>query len=779
MRRKIVGGFFTLLASVLMVSVTPFIGGLYAEYHSHSATEARRLYLVGNGQERGKSESTTPSENLFSMPAFLEFARDNTVFSEVSALRSFSSRVEINSPDRTLACPCNGSATAVTTNYFGIVGTKAKYGQLLSASNNSDGIEPQVVLAEQYWMTAFHGDQGIIGNHLLIAGHPFKVVGILPKEFSADTGAVPADLWIPLSAEPEVFNEPDILGRANTYWLLIVGRLPPTISIGTARSAVARQLRDILVQESVTSARTVIDTFDFQLKPVSETLPSGLQHFHILYVTIIVTCLVLLGTIGIILATVDGHLQNDGSSDGDKLRIADWHFLRAICYGLVAGAIGAGAYMTGWITAIADWSQRLIGGTTPRLGTAFTLFWLTVGFCIWTAGSSALLARSKAGPNHRKGIPSGILVSILLLTTTIAVAWCYAAGLLAVRLHHLSNTIIGIGGRQAVLQATILPKRVVPESVNIDPGSRNVERLTNLPEIVGASLSSTPLLENGPRQFATVHVQGHSPFSEANDEAEIKFVTPSYFSTVGLRLLAGRLFPPNAASPSAETAVVNDTFVKEYFGQQIPFDVPMRIGALNRDVTIIGEVSSIRTSSSDDLAEPTVYLPTTEHGPVMSALQLRVRRIDDFQRDRLHADISQVLSNYIVGSIQPLMSHQRQALIVLYQFWCMAALAVVSSNICMIGVLYSPTSGSWRRECALFSMPGTMSTLWKVSTLILGVVAVGIGVLLSKRALQPLFDGGRAIESELATVFVVVQCVLVLSLISRTRINRVRSLLPQ
>jgi hypothetical protein len=771
---------FTAVAAICMAATTPFVLSLYALHHS--ASRACSLYLVGSGQERGRSESSTPSDNLFSMPAYREFTRRNTTFSELAASRSFSSAIEVDVPGRAFACPCKGLAAAVTGNYFEILGTVAQHGHLLSSEDDNEVGEPPVVISDRYWKTVFHGDPNILGGLLLLSEHRFRVAGILSDTFVPESGAPLTDLWVPLSNEADVFTEPsDILHRTNTYWLLIVGRLQPDLSLPVATTIVSRQLKDILAQESVPSLRGRIEALDFKVTPISTTstaLTSGVQRFQFLCLTVVLTGLVLLATTGMILSFVDRPNDNIAPN---RLTVACGYLPPGVTYVTVGGVVGAVAYLTSGAAIITKWWQTVASSEPPRLLPhvgAIVVSCLIVALVTWTAlVSSAMSPRTRSVKSRAALVVPGLTI-LVILHICISATWCYGAGLLAVKLRHLKEPVLGFDAPQNLLQATLVPRQGATYALRNARDEESMQRLSRLSAVRLASFSSAPLFGRGPRRLATVHVQGRSPFSEIDDEAEVQFVTPSYFSTVGLRLLAGGLFPQDVRTASPSLAVVNDAFVKRYFGDQIPFGIPIRLGTLNKDVTIIGEVAPVASGSLSPSETPTVYLPTTEHDPLLSELQVRVWDGDSIRRDRLHTEISSALPHEMVGEITSLADEQRQEAAPQSMCLRLAVVGGVLANLCLIVVL--GIAITLRRLRSDVPTKDVGNYMWKGAALLCCIGAIGAGVSLGGETVRPLVSatdiGGSLI---LIIAITAGQCLIIGATIYLMHVRRSPSILTK
>jgi predicted permease len=134
------------------------------------------------------------------------------------------------------------AANMVTCNYFAVFGMAApKVGRFFHSGECGAG-EPVVLLSDVIWRDRFGSDTQILGRVVHLNRQPFTVVGIVPvaltpRRFEA--------VWIPLSAQPLVEPQRDHLGDRSAPWLALAGRLGPGIS----RAQVQAALRVAAVQQ--------------------------------------------------------------------------------------------------------------------------------------------------------------------------------------------------------------------------------------------------------------------------------------------------------------------------------------------------------------------------------------------------------------------------------------------------------------------------------------------------------------------------------------------------
>ena len=133
----------------------------------------------------------------------------------------------------------------VTGNYFTTFGIGAFGGRVFTAEDDTPASPPVVVISHHSWEAIYGGDRSLVGQTLVIEGHPFTVAGVAPPGFFGDTlRNNPPDLWIPLQQEPMITGANSLLRQPISAWLRVIGRLKP----GATTDGIAPRLTNVLRQ---------------------------------------------------------------------------------------------------------------------------------------------------------------------------------------------------------------------------------------------------------------------------------------------------------------------------------------------------------------------------------------------------------------------------------------------------------------------------------------------------------------------------------------------------
>jgi putative ABC transport system permease protein len=133
-----------------------------------------------------------------------------------------------------------------------------------------------------------------------------------------------------------------------------------------------------------------------------------------------------------------------------------------------------------------------------------------------------------------------------------------------------------------------------------------VRRIETIPGVADAAVvgAGTPL-ETGVNDNPGVRVDGQME----HPSVDFREVTPEYFATLAVPLLAGRAFAPSDSADSAKVSIINAAFAQQYFPKQNPVGQHLLLGKI--DTEVVGVVGDVR-SSINTPAPPTHFVPMAQ-----------------------------------------------------------------------------------------------------------------------------------------------------------------------
>jgi putative ABC transport system permease protein len=548
---------------------------------------AKLVLLRFSGRDSGHLHDYGGDQgDYFSYPMYRDLRDKNAVFDGLIATTRADAGVLWNNS------PGLAKAELVSGNYFDMLGVHASAGRLFVQSDDMQPeANPIVALSYGYWQRRFGSDRQVIGQSILINGHPFTMVGIAPPSFqSVQMGYVP-DIYVPITMKKTMTPDEDDLLDRRSRWLNIVGRLKPGLTLTQAQSGVDPLWHALRADElSQMSHRS--DRFRTGFLTNSHlTLLDGAKGFSPLRNDVRTPLLVLMGMVGLVvlmacanvasllLVRAAGRIREVSiryALGAERARVARQLLTEGLMLGLMGGALGIALAPT--VSAVL---QRGIVGSSndalpfsnhpdPRIlafnfGLAFVvslLFSLAPVAQFWQPNLTPALKQqtttAAGGSTRLRSIFACVQIGLSLVLL-------FGAGLFARTLYNLKNTNVGFVTNHLIV-FTLEPSLAGYDLPRI-PGlyKRVLDSLTQIPGVTSAAATTDPeLMDSG--TGLNITVAGYTAKEEEDMDIEKEVVSPGYFSTLGMPLIVGRGIGAQDGPDAAPVAVVNETFAKHWFG---------------------------------------------------------------------------------------------------------------------------------------------------------------------------------------------------------------------
>ena len=561
-----------------------------------------------------------------SYPEYLDWRRENHVFSALAAFNSYGANFE--GPSGPVAVP----KVSGTDNFFEIFGVAPYLGRTFSAGADQPGRDDIAVLSYEAWQQYFGSQAGAISQTIKLDGLPYTVIGVMPAGFRYPI-SVRGAIYTPL-------HMPKALAEARgSHWLPTMARLKDGTSREQAQADMNRVLGDIgrafperkgrrmqLVGISAGIVGNTVAPLKVLIFAVLALLAIGCVNVAGLLLAhgvqrereVALRCAVGAGRTRVVrqMLTEAILLASLGALAGTVLAAG---LLKAIRTLLIAAlARGAEVHLdtTALLVAI---TLAILTSLVAGVGPAFRLSAIAPNLALKTGGSTG---SSRA--QHR--LRSGFIVAQMALALVLLVT----SGLLLRALASLRGTDLGFD-----------PDRLLTSEIDLSPATyerRDViasfyrpllEKVHGMPGVKAAGLIQVLPIHNWGWN-SDMHVVGHPP-DPPNQErlAESRFVSPSYFNALGISLVRGRRLDEQLDTRTSQpVVVVNEAFVKKFFSEgedPIGKYVEGWIGKLR----IVGVVRSIRQNIYQPaMAEMdfSIYqIPPQDQWQVISETSLLVR----------------------------------------------------------------------------------------------------------------------------------------------------------
>jgi putative ABC transport system permease protein len=531
----------------------------------------------------------------------------------------------------------------VSGSYFDTLGVSALLGRTISDADDQRGggsAGPVVVLSYGFWQRRFGGAADVIGHTLTLEHATFTIIGVTAAGFFGTQVGRAFDVALPVGAEPLIRGRESWLEDRGAYWLNIVVRLKAGQTLDTAQTTLRgmqSQIRDATMPDMPKpyQDRYLSGPESFALVPAAtgDSLLRG-RYARPLLAMLVVVVLVLL----IACANIGNLLFARGAARRHELSVrvalgaSRWRLARQLfTESALLAAIGAivGVVFASWFShAIVQQFSTQSRPVFLDLSIDGRVLMFTVGVGVMTAllfGTGPAFQMSRVAPltalkqpgDLKRGHAHASLGSgLIVVQVALSVVLLVAAGLFVRTFAALSNRDPGFE-RNRVLLVNVNAQRAVEEpSQRLALYERVREAVGGLPGVADTALSAVTPVQGG-GMVLNIDVSGGTTVPStliggiANGYGNS--VSPGWFHTFGITLIAGRDFTPRDRTGAPLVAIVNQALAREFLNGANPLGHTITLN-LTHDAPreIVGVVTDALYRSIREPALPTVYLPLAQ-----------------------------------------------------------------------------------------------------------------------------------------------------------------------
>jgi macrolide transport system ATP-binding/permease protein len=527
----------------------------------------------------------------------------------------------------------------VSGNYFHGMGVAPAAGRLIQASDDDLNSTAVVVLSQRFSRRRFGDAQAAVGHTIRIDDKPFVVIGVAPESFfGAEPGAIP-DVYVPLRASPMSA----LVSDEHFYWIEIMGRLKPGVSLARAQA----RLAPAFLQFAVSSATTEEQKQDLprlSLQNGATGLDSLRRRYtQPLYVLMAMAALILLiactNIANLLLARSAARRREIAirvSVGASRWRVTRQLLTESVLLASIAGVLGA---------AVAWWGVRMLTLLLANGRANFTLHaelnWHVLAVTmVLSIGTGLLFGRAPARHATRVDLapalkearaadgsarPTRFSVgpALVVAQMVLSLLLLVSAGLFGRSLSSLHAIELGFN-RDQVLLFTIRPSTVGYKDQALIRLFEDLRgRLRALPGVREVSLSIRPLPMGG-GTMAPVAIGG-APTSNS-PAAVLVSVGPAFFKTLQIPLVAGREFTERDDAVSPRVAVVNRRLA-EILSIETPIGQEMTLG--KDRFQIVGVADNALSFGLKEERRPAVYLHYLQNARPSGQMTYAIRTARD------------------------------------------------------------------------------------------------------------------------------------------------------
>jgi predicted permease len=556
------------------------------------------------------TDRNTASWVSVALPVSLTAALDGAeeVLEGFAGFHSFESIAVINDASQRL------TIEGVSPGYFATLGVRPVLGRVVEAGD-VDRASPVATISFRCWQTRFGADPDVIGRVFRLQGTLMTVIGVAPRAFTGLKVGGPADIWVPTSLAPRLLDEPPAL----VFFDALVGRLRPGVTLQQARTALeARwpQARQIAA-EAVAPALPQLRDYVLALEPRIESAARGFSPYGAFYrptltwllltsaIAIVLCCANLSGLLLARWSTREVDLAVQAALGASRGRLVSQVVGESLLFSMVSAILSVPlALWSAKGLALLVWNQPDVPPLNLNPDTRMLVVMVavvgTVALCLSLLPASRVRSaqltlrlggRGSAGRSVTRWGQWLVAAQVALSVPLVVMAW-----IVAENLHHLEGVNTGFRADGVIAVHLARQSAVVPVADPVAYLGSLASTSGALPGISSAALaSSEPVAQiGGPRRRPVAEADGSPGVG-----AFVELVSPGYFDTLSVPIVAGRDFTWADVAGQPNVAIVSQGLARTLFAGDDPTGRRVRLADQNdRVMDVIGVVADA------NLAEP-------------------------------------------------------------------------------------------------------------------------------------------------------------------------------
>lgn len=511
--------------------------------------------------------------------------------------------------------PLQVDGASVTAEVFPMLGVEPALGRYFRPEDDRESAAGTVVLSYGLWQTQFGGDPAVLGRTIELDHRPYLVIGVMPRDFYFPNRT--SRLWTAMGFAAQDFED-----RTNTY-ICPVARLRPGVTLEQARAEMHAIGARIAAAYPKEMAHSTVRTIPLEQEVSDRTVLMLKVLLAAALCVLLIACSNLAGMLLARAMTRRRELAVRAALGAGRERLIRQMLTESLVVAWGGAAIGvAMAYAalpllvklvpTGLpIAAVPAIDGRIVAfaaALTCATGLGFGIVpaWRGAGR---NAAPELAGGRAESG-GRRERFRSGLVA----VEVAASIALLVGLGLLTRALMRVQMVEPGFDAEHVITMRTPLPmpKYEAPE-LREAFYRRVLDGARRLPGVTDAAYTSfLPMVMRG--GIWPVGIVGHPQDIAEQRMASLRFVTPGFFATLRIPLLAGRDIREGDAREAQYVAVVSASFVKRYWPGENPLGRRIEIG--NHEREIVGVVGDIRVRGPEQRSEPQVYASWRQWGGV-------------------------------------------------------------------------------------------------------------------------------------------------------------------
>ncbi|HUJ31918.1 MAG TPA: ABC transporter permease [Candidatus Acidoferrum sp.] len=528
----------------------------------------------------------------------------------------------------------------VNGNFFDVLGVQPALGRGFSAEEDTSP-RPVIVISYGLWSRQFGKDPQILGRALQLNEQEYSVIGVMPADFH-DVGDLDSpDFWVPMAMHDTALMPPakDWFNQRGFRLTNMVARLKPGVTVAQAQASIHTlgvQLEKEYPKDN--GGRNEM------LVPIDQTsIPPQLRSVFVragTLMTLIVGLVLLIACANVANLLLARATQRQREISvrlalgASRFRLIRQLLTESLLMGLLAGALGI---------VLAYWGRALLAALLPPglgnldLSLDGRVLLFTLGLALVATmlfGLVPALEASKsdriAALKDRTGAQTGstrwygLRGALVMVQVALSLIALVGAGLFIHSLSNAQKINPGFEVQHEMIMLVNLGAEHYPQAQAEQFYKDVAERLRELPMVADASMADTPPFSGGLAR--TTFTDGVDATDPRNGKLTPVVATGiGYFETMGIPMLRGRDFNEHDDAQGAMVGIVNTAMTKQMWPGENPIGKHMHFLGETWDVTVIGEVNTVKYQTLGEAPQAIVYFPLKQHYSAAAFLYVRTK----------------------------------------------------------------------------------------------------------------------------------------------------------
>ena len=607
------------LALGIAVNTTIFSVASGLLFHKPSVRDPDRVMVIS---------SSNPAKDAYAPDRTPASALDYLDWRDQS--RSFSNMTAAVFDDFTVSggmAPERVAGARVSSSFFQLLGVTPALGREILPEENQSGGDKVVVLSDELWKERFGGDPRVVGSLVKINGVSFTVVGVMPNTFRL--WDFPAELWVPL-----VFSADELRPGARSWrWLRVLARLKPGTEVRQATAEMQLIAQRLAQAHKDTNEGWGASVMSLQRYSIADSNAQTATAFLMAAVAfvLLIACTNLANLMLSRNSTRQREFTIRAALGAGRFRLARQLFTECLLLSVTGGVLGTlGAF---WGVAALR-SQFNWNEFAQAMAKEVSVDGLALQFTVGISLGAGLLfglapameiARRRASDALREGSrgtttgPERLRLQRLLVVGQLALSLflLVGAGLFVEGFLEEVRASVGFDAQNLLTAAVSL--RGLPY---LQPQRQKqffedvLRRVATLPGVERAAVTTDlPFSFPGRVSFT---VEG-LPMTKPEERPKCGWfaVSPGHFQTLQVPLLQGREFSSSDSGEAAPVVIVNEAFVRRFFGtgNAIGRHIRLDLGDQQQEPwrEVAGVVGNVREFLGQVQPRPEIFVPFATH----------------------------------------------------------------------------------------------------------------------------------------------------------------------